>query len=139
MDQAWTIGQLAKSATLNPSAIRYYEKEGLLKPATRSANGYRRYSHSATNDLLFIKTCQHLGLSIDDIRGILKKQKRRGVTCFDVETLLTQKLGQIESDIQKLQKLRKTVINEIQKTRNPGDRPCCAVRASLEKILESPT
>jgi DNA-binding transcriptional MerR regulator len=40
------IGELARRANLNPSAIRYYEKMGLLAPPHRSG-GQRRYPSEA--------------------------------------------------------------------------------------------
>ena len=36
-----TIGELAKRAGLRTSALRYYEREGLLEPAERTEAGYR--------------------------------------------------------------------------------------------------
>jgi len=38
-----TISALAKKVNLSRSAVLYYEREGLLSPAARGANGYRLY------------------------------------------------------------------------------------------------
>ena len=38
-----TIGQLARRVGIRPSAIRYYESQGILMPPMRSASEYRLY------------------------------------------------------------------------------------------------
>jgi DNA-binding transcriptional MerR regulator len=67
----YTIGALARQARLAPSVLRYYEKEGLLVPARRTAAGYRLYGADAEKTLLFINRAKRLGFSLDDIRQFL--------------------------------------------------------------------
>jgi MerR family copper efflux transcriptional regulator len=67
-----TIGKLAKRARVAPSLLRYYEKEGLLPAARRTASGYRLYGPAAEKTLLFINRAKRLGFSLDDIRRFLK-------------------------------------------------------------------
>jgi DNA-binding transcriptional MerR regulator len=66
-----TIGQLAKRVGLRPSALRYYEQEGLLQPDGRSESGYRLYQPAAEKRLRLIQRAQRLGFSLDDIRTLL--------------------------------------------------------------------
>ena len=67
----YTIGALAKRARVASSVLRYYEKEGLLTPARRTAAGYRVYGPEAEKNLLFINRAKRLGFSLDDIRQFL--------------------------------------------------------------------
>lgn len=67
----YTIGVLARRARVAPSVLRYYEKEGLLVPARRTASGYRLYGAEAEKTLLFINRAKRLGFSLDDIRQFL--------------------------------------------------------------------
>lgn len=67
-----TIGQLAKQNGLRASTLRYYEEQGLLKPAGRTESGYRRYDHSAEQSLRFIRRAQRLGFSLADIKTLLQ-------------------------------------------------------------------
>ena len=53
-----------------PSALRYYESEGLLAPA-RSSGGQRRYERSVLRRLAFIRAARHVGLSLEEIRAAL--------------------------------------------------------------------
>jgi DNA-binding transcriptional MerR regulator len=67
----FSIGALARRARIATSVLRYYEKEGLLKPVRRSAAGYRLYGAEAERTLLFINRAKRLGFSLDDIRQFL--------------------------------------------------------------------
>jgi len=64
------IGELAKHAGLNASAIRYYEKIGLL-PAPSRASGQRRYSTEALDRVLLIRFAGEMGFTLNEIRLFL--------------------------------------------------------------------
>ncbi len=70
-----TIGALARRARVAPSVLRYYEKEGLLRPGQRTAAGYRLYGPEAERTLLFINRAKRLGFSLDDIRQFLAAEQ----------------------------------------------------------------
>jgi DNA-binding transcriptional MerR regulator len=65
-----TIGELARRAGVATSAIRYYERRGLLVADERQS-GQRRYTAESQRLLVFIGMLQDAGLSLDDIEGIL--------------------------------------------------------------------
>lgn len=68
--QALSIGELARRAGLAPSAIRFYEQQGLMA-SQRSASGRRRYTRADLRRLAFIRAAQTLGLSLEEIRAAL--------------------------------------------------------------------
>src|SRR5690554_8015280 len=68
-----TIGELAKLAGVSRSMLRYYEEQGLLKPAGRTPAGYRLYSPSAAALLLFILRPQRLGFLRADVQVLLER------------------------------------------------------------------
>ena len=67
-----TIGKLAKRVGLRPSALRYYEEQGLLTPAGRTPAGYRLYDAAAERTLRFVQRAQRLGFSLADIHILLQ-------------------------------------------------------------------
>jgi MerR family redox-sensitive transcriptional activator SoxR len=69
-DDLITIGEVARRAGIAPSALRYYDREGLL-PAVRSPGGQRRYPRSVLRQLAFIRAAQNVGLTLDEIRAAL--------------------------------------------------------------------
>lgn len=66
-----TIGELARQVGLRPSALRYYEAEGLLQPGGRTAAGYRLYGAAAADTVRLIQQAQRLGFSLAEIRALL--------------------------------------------------------------------
>ena len=65
------IGEVATISGKAPSAIRYYESIGLLPDPVRMS-GRRRYPEEVLRSLAVIDTAQRAGLSLDDIRLLLR-------------------------------------------------------------------
>jgi MerR family Zn(II)-responsive transcriptional regulator of zntA len=73
-----TIGKLAKQARVSTDSVRFYERQGLLSPATKTSSGYRLYSDDALRTLAFIKHAQRCGFSLADIRELLEADAGNG-------------------------------------------------------------
>ena len=69
-DDQLSIGEVARRAGLAASALRYYEREGLIS-SVRTSGGIRRYRRSVLRRLAFIRAAQSVGLSLDEIRAAL--------------------------------------------------------------------
>jgi DNA-binding transcriptional MerR regulator len=65
------ISELAARSGFSPSALRYYERVGLLAATERSSGGYRLYDDAAVSQLRFIARAKRLGLSLEEIRGLV--------------------------------------------------------------------
>ena len=68
---AFTIGEIAERSGFTPSALRYYERIGLVAPASRSDGGYRLYDDRTLARLEFIERAKQLGCSLDDIADLV--------------------------------------------------------------------
>lgn len=101
-----TIGELAKLAGVSRSMLRYYEEQGLLKPAGRTAAGYRLYAPSAAQTLLFIQRAQRLGFSLADIQVLLDRLGRDGHLDETLVQLAEQRYLAIEQQLTDLLVLR---------------------------------
>ena len=77
-EQPMTIGQLADSVGVATSTLRYYEREGLLRPCGRSRADYRLYDAAAIDKLRFIRSAQSVGFSLNDIKALLSLDERTG-------------------------------------------------------------
>lgn len=64
----YTSGEFAKKAHVSIRTIRYYDQKNLLKPATHTAGGARRYSDQDFAKLQQILLLKYLGFSLSDIR-----------------------------------------------------------------------
>ncbi|WP_222262374.1 redox-sensitive transcriptional activator SoxR [Modestobacter marinus] len=68
--QLLTIGQVSARSGVAPSALRYYEQQGLVT-ATRTGGGARRFPRSVLRRLAFVRAAQNVGLSLTEIRAAL--------------------------------------------------------------------
>lgn len=92
-----------------PSAnIRYYEKEGLLKPERNRENNYREYSEADVERLEQIKVLRLLGITVEDI----KKLYQDGAT---LEEVAKRRLEQLTEEEQHLQEVKKVCENILQR------------------------
>ena len=64
------IGEVAHRAGMAPSALRYYERLGLIE-ASRTGGGQRRYPRSVLRRLAFIRAARSVGLSLDEVQSAL--------------------------------------------------------------------
>ena len=65
-----TIGQLAARSGVAPSALRYYERLGLIR-AGRTGGNQRRYERAGLRRVSFIRIAQQVGVSLEEIRTAL--------------------------------------------------------------------
>ena len=64
---SYTIGELAKKFNIAPSALRYYEKEGLIPGVKRKASGAREFEAKDCEVLLLDRKSTRLNSSHTDI------------------------------------------------------------------------
>jgi len=85
------IGEVSKIVGLSSSAIRFYERNGILKPSctSRSKNGYRVYEQKDVEKMHLIVKFKELGLELKEIKGLLCKESN---SCGDLLTSLDEQL-----------------------------------------------
>ena len=101
-----TIGNVARRVGVRPSAIRYYETQGILRPAARGSNGYRIYGNDAIKLLLFVRRAQSLGITLKEIKPLLDLASQGQQPCSHVKQLARNHLEEIDQKISALQTLR---------------------------------
>ncbi len=106
-DDEWLgVGELAARSGFATSALRYYEKAGLIS-ATRTAGGQRRFERSTLRRLAFIRAARHVGLSLDEVRDVLARLPRsRTPTRADWTRISRQWRQRLDAEIQALVALR---------------------------------
>jgi MerR family transcriptional regulator, redox-sensitive transcriptional activator SoxR len=101
-----TIGALSERSGVAPSALRYYEAEGLLH-ATRTSGGQRRYTRDTLRRVAFIRVAQQVGLRLEEIREALASLPDfRTPSEADWEHLSRSWRPRIEAQIALLERLR---------------------------------
>jgi DNA-binding transcriptional MerR regulator len=100
------IGELADRAGVNPKTVRYYESIGVLPEPPRTSSGYRDYDESYVGRLIFIRTAQRLGITLDEVKEILGFRDRGEAPCAYVLEVLATQMTDIDRRIRELQELR---------------------------------
>ena len=120
-----SIGQLAREAGVAATALRYYEREGVLAPTVRSRAGYRLYSQQAVEQLGFIRSAQAVGFTLDDIRALMgldgasDKMSRK-----DVQELIEKRLGELAERMRDLRRVQAALAKALHNCQHaPGECP----------------
>jgi DNA-binding transcriptional MerR regulator len=111
------IGELAERSGVEPTAIRYYERIGLMPPPTRKDSGYRDYDEEAAARLGFIRAAQSVGLTLGEIRETLAFRDRGEAPCAHVATLIERHAAQLRERIAALEAMRRDLERLAKKAR----------------------
>lgn len=121
---AMRIGQLAERTGTTTKTIRYYEQIGLLPPPDRAPNGYRDYSESTVERLMFVRDAQATGLTLTEIGSILDLRRDGETTCQHVVGLLEHHLVALDDHIAALQRTRKKLVDLTDRARSLDPADC---------------
>lgn len=138
--QGVRIGELAALAGMTADTLRFYERRGLLEPATRTATRYRVYDRSSLERLAFIRKAQALGLSLDEVRDVLRASARGTRPCGHVRATLAARLRDVDARIAELGSLREALSAALARSRAlPLARSCvCEIIESQELSPAAP-
>lgn len=101
-----SVSTLAKTAGVELSTIRYYERRGLVKPFTRRSSGYREYNLEAVRRVRFIRHAQELGFSLDEVADLMALRMDVTGSCADVRLRAQRKVDDIGGKIISLNRMR---------------------------------
>lgn len=100
------IGEVAKRSGIGVETVRFYEREGLIPIAERSASGYRRYPESVVKKLLFIQHAKTLGFSLKEIGELILLRNSPNADCSGIKSRAIAKMAEIQSKIDALEKMK---------------------------------
>lgn len=103
----YTVGEAAKILDIAPSALRYYDKEGLLPFVERSNGGIRVFKEEDFNWLFIIDCLKKSGLSIKDIKKYIDMSLKGDET--------------IDDRLEMFQKQREKVMEQMKELKNTLD------------------
>jgi len=100
-----SIGAVAQQAGVQPSAIRYYERVGLLVPPPR-VSGRRRYDAGVLRQLAVIGVAQQAGFTIAEIKTLLHGFDAGTSAAARWRALAERKLPEIEALIARAHEMK---------------------------------
>jgi MerR family redox-sensitive transcriptional activator SoxR len=106
MEDLLPIGAVAERTGVATSALRFYEREGLVR-SERTAGGARRYRREVLRRVAFIRVAQRVGLTLDEIRASLASlPDERTPGKADWERLSRSWRPRLDAEIAVLERLR---------------------------------
>ena len=105
MEATLTIGEVARRAGLNTSAIRYYESRGVL-PEPERESGRRRYTEETVRRLHVIEVAKRAGFTLDEARVLLATADDGTPASEPIRELALRKLPDVDALITRAQAMR---------------------------------
>jgi DNA-binding transcriptional MerR regulator len=140
MAEAVHIGKAAKLAGVSVDTIRFYQKLGLTKGASRSAGGYRLFDGEQVRDLKFVRHAQALGFTLTEVKELLALRQKHHA-CSEVQSMLKRKLGDVRDKVKNLARLEvelagalRNCNRELRLKREIKHADCCPLLMKLDRI-----
>ena len=113
------ISELAARSGVPARTVRFYADQQLIVPAARSDGGYRVFNERALRELRFVRRGRRLGLSLAEIKPLLKAAEQ-GEPSKLLRTKLTKQLDVVNERIAELSAVR----HELQALVTSTEGPC---------------
>jgi MerR family redox-sensitive transcriptional activator SoxR len=110
------ISEVARQVGLRPSAIRYYERIGLL-PSAQRESGQRRYDTTALYRLAIIQRARQLGFTLDEIRQLFFGFGNASRASERWQKLSQRKLAELDSLLDGIKAVRRLLKKMMQDCR----------------------
>jgi MerR family transcriptional regulator, redox-sensitive transcriptional activator SoxR len=107
-DDLMDIGAVTEATGLQSSALRYYEKVGLIRSAGR-AGGRRQYDPSVLQRLAAIALLQEAGFTISEVRQLLAGSSRR-----TWRSMAQRKLGELDAHLARIAAARELLVSAVE-------------------------
>jgi MerR family redox-sensitive transcriptional activator SoxR len=126
------IGELAARAGLAPSAIRYYERVGLLAPAER-INGQRRYSSDALDRVLLVRVAGEMDFTLSEIKFFLNGFHKNTPVSARWRKLTARKIAELRQRLASTRRLL-NFLERLQHCRCVELHPCVAALSRSPRL-----
>ena len=100
-----TIGEVAAKATIATSAIRYYERSGLLKQPLRK-NGRRVYSDDVLHELVIIEFAKETGFTLSETKLLLRGFPENTAASARWKKMAREKIHELDVALAKTKAMR---------------------------------
>ena len=124
-----TIGQVAVAVGLSTSAIRYYEREGLLKKPIRRS-GRRVYGADVLDRLRLIRFARDMGFSVREVRTLVVAADGQAAASKQLQVIAQAKLVEIEEALRRA-KVMKQLMQAAARCDCPSISRCVALAQRL--------
>lgn len=126
-----TIGTLAQRAQVPISTLRFYERRGLLSPATRTTSGYRRYSENDVRRVRFIRRAAELGFTLEELLELLTVSTNETMSHEQLVAYGERKVKALNAKIKDLERMKSALQKILIEGASKDPNQSCPVISSL--------
>jgi DNA-binding transcriptional MerR regulator len=101
-----SINELADLAGVSIKRIHSYESKGVLSEPNRDRNNQMQYSMDAIRRIKFIRRCESVGFSLDEIDELMRLRTNKTMNCRDVKEKVTDSVAAVNQKINDLIQIR---------------------------------
>ncbi len=127
------IGAASAESGVSAKMIRYYESVSLIRPAGRTAAGYRRYNEQDIRTLRFLKRARGLGFSVEQMRDLLALWRDEGRSKTEVMELALSHAEALEAKAREINEIT-AALRDLAGRCQSSDNESCAI---IEELAES--
>ena len=109
-----SIGEAARKYGLAPSALRWYESEGLLDAVPKSESGHRMYGPKEFRRINFIVTLRNAGVPVEEIRRYVELFHEGEQTIPVRKQILIDRLALLKEEAEKLNEVIRQLENMVE-------------------------
>jgi len=107
----YLIGQASKLSGVSSANIRFYEREGLIRPHGVASNSYRFYSDEDVHQLRFVRQLRSLDMTLDEVRTLLKLDLRKKSDCTTARATLDEHIVHVRTRLKELKALERNLMD----------------------------
>jgi DNA-binding transcriptional MerR regulator len=96
-----SVAEAAELVGLSPHTLRYYERQGLVRPA-RNTSGYRAYSEADLRRLVFLTRMRISGMTMQDLRRYVTLAEDGPATEPERREMMVRQRDRIKQQIREL-------------------------------------
>jgi MerR family mercuric resistance operon transcriptional regulator len=133
MQEALTIGEVAKAAEVGIETVRFYEREGLIAEPPRRQSGYRQYPPDTVRRLRFIRRAKDLGFTLKEIGELLDLRVDPTTSCADVRAIAKAKMADVEGKMLDLARIQAALTDLVRTCRGKGPTSECPILDALDE------
>jgi len=120
------IGEASAACGVSAKMIRYYESVSLIRPAGRTAAGYRRYDDADIRTLRFLKRARGLGFSVEQMRDLLALWRDESRSKAEVRELALSHAEALEAKAREINEITRA-LRDLARRCQSNDADGCAI------------
>ncbi|HEX2905659.1 MAG TPA: MerR family transcriptional regulator [Phototrophicaceae bacterium] len=130
-----SINQVTQQTGVRPSALRYYEEIGLLRP-TRRRGGRRQYDDSVLQRLALIQTGQQAGFTLAELGLLLNRVLGAESGGADWHELVERKLKEMEARLRHIESMKR-LLTDIMDCDDDSLAECIVLLGQQHSLIQS--